>query len=249
MQENQTKETAVEEQPVKKEKKKKKGYTVTVPANKKGRHIMPFLNGLRILVVPFLWLMFPFKFYGKKVKDGACVYVCNHYQLLYAMYPICTTWEGVHIIAKDSVSKNWFLSRFAKRIKTIHAKRDGNDARVIIDSLKCLKNGEKICIFPEGTRNKSGVGMLPFHSGASVMAIKGKAPIVPMLIYKKPRLFRMNHILIGDPFELSEYYDQKLTEELIKEADGKLYQKLVDMRAEHTAFLGEKKNKKKKKDK
>ena len=59
----------------------------------------------------------------------------------------------------------------------------------------------------------------------------------------------MNHILIGDPFELSEYYDQKLTEELIKEADGKLYQKLVDMRAEHTAFLGEKKNKKKKKDK
>ena len=69
MQENQTKERAAEEQPLKKEKKKKKkGYTVTVPANKKGRHIMPFLNVLRILVVPFFWLMFPFKFYGKKVN-------------------------------------------------------------------------------------------------------------------------------------------------------------------------------------
>ena len=244
MQENQTKEwVEVIETP--KKKKKKKQYSITVPANKKGRHIMPFLNGLRILVVPFLRLMFPFRFYGKKVEDGACVYICNHYQLFDAMYPICTTWEGVHIIAKDSVSKSWFLSRFARRIKTINAKRDGNDARVIIDSLKCLKNGEKICIFPEGTRNKSGVGMLPFKSGASVMAIKGKAPIVPMLIYKKPRLFRMNHILIGEPFELSEYYDLKLTEEQIKEADGKLYQKLMDMRAEHDVFLQNKKKKKK----
>ena len=27
---------------------------------------------------------------------------------------------------------------------------DGNDVRAMLDSIKCLKNGEKICIFPEG---------------------------------------------------------------------------------------------------
>lgn len=77
------------------------------------------------------------------------------------------------------------------------------------------------------------------------MAIKAKVPIVPMMIYKKPKPFRLNHILIGEPFELSEYYDRKLTEEDIREADEKLRNRLLDMRREHAEYLASKKARKK----
>lgn len=134
----------------KKRKESKKKRSVTVPANKKGRHIMGLLNVLRVIVIPIFWLCLPFRFYGKrKVADGACVYIGNHYRIWDVIYPASTTWEGIHYISKKSVVHNWFMGFFCKHLKAIEVSRDGSDVRAIMDSLKCLKNGEKICIFPK----------------------------------------------------------------------------------------------------
>jgi len=46
---------------------------------------------------------------------------------------------------------------------------------------KVMQKKVSIWIFPEGTRNLSGVGMLPFKRGAFVMAIKCQIPIVPIV--------------------------------------------------------------------
>lgn len=236
----------MQEETSKQKEKKKKSRTITVKANKKGRHIMPLLNVLRVICVPFIWLVFPFRFYGKrKVKDGAALYIGNHYRLFDVVYPACTTWEGIHFVAKKSISKNPFMRFFTRRVKTIDASRDGSDARVLLDGLKCLKNGEKVCVYPEGTRNRTKEEFLPFKSGAAVFAVKAKVPVVPICIYKKQFPFRMAHVLIGEPFELSEFYDVKLDEEKIKQADERLLSALRGLRDEHTAFLNAKKAKKK----
>ena len=229
----------------KKEKKKKKS-TITVKANKKGRHIIKFLNFLRVIFIPFYYLVKPFRYYGnRKVKDGACIYVLNHYTIFDVVYAVSTTWEGIHIIAKKEVLEAPVLGAIARGVKVISANRDGNDVRALLDAFKCLKNDEKIAIFPEGTRNKEGVDMLPFKHGAAVMAIRSKTPIIPIVIYKKPRLFRCTHILIGDPVELSDYYDRKLTDEEVSQADEYLRDMMLNMKAEHTAYLASKKKKRK----
>ena len=43
------------------------------------------------------------------------------------------------------------------------------------------KKKASIWIFPEGTRNSSGIGLLPFKKGAFFMAIEGGMPIVPVV--------------------------------------------------------------------
>ena len=227
------------------DKKSKKTKTeITVKANKKGRHIMKLLNFLRVLVIPVYWLLKPFRFYGnRKVKDGACVYICNHFGMLDPAYPACTTWEGIHFIAKTEVNKMPLIGFLFRKVKGISVNRDGNDVRALLDCFKCLKNGEKICIFPEGTRNKTGVELQPFRHGAAAIAIKAKVPIVPMMLYKKPTYFRVAHVLMGEPIELTEYYDKKLTETDYEEADQKLYNIMLDLRREHTEFLQRKKKK------
>ncbi len=233
--------TAKEKLPATKTKKKAE---ITVKANRKGRHIMPFLNVLRVIVIPVYWIFKPFRFYGnRKVKDGACVYVCNHYGLMDIAYPACTTWEGLHYIGKKEVLSMPVVGWLFRLFKGISANRDGSDVRVLLDCFKCLKNGEKIVIFPEGTRNKTGVELQPFRHGAAAIAIKAKAPIVPIMMYKKPRYFRMSHILIGEPIELSEYYDRKLTQEDYNEADAKLFETMLALRRNHTEFLESKKKK------
>ena len=219
-------------------KNKKKQKDILVKANKKGRHIIPIINVLRCIVIPFYFLIKPFRFYGnRKVKDGACVYVCNHFTLFDPVYTAATTWEGIHYVGKRSLAEAPVMRWLVRKAKAITVSRDGKDVRGLLDCFKCLKNGEKVAIYPEGTRNKSGEGMLPFKHGAAAMSIKTKTPIIPVVIYKKPRYFRCTHILIGEPFEFTEYYDKKLTEEDFNVADEKLRGLMLDMREKHTQYL------------
>ena len=233
------------EEPVTKKAKPKKERNITIKANKKGRHIMKLLNFLRVLVLPVYYLLRPYRYFGnRKVKDGACIYISNHYGLMDPAYVASTTWEGIHFVGKKEILSTPVLGFLARRVKMISVNRDGHDVRGLLDCFKCLKNGEKICIYPEGTRNKKGGEMLPFRHGAAVMAIKCRVPIIPLVIYKKPKFFRCTDILIGEPIELSEYYDKKLSEEELKEVDEYLRQHMIQMREAHTKYLEEKKKSK-----
>jgi 1-acyl-sn-glycerol-3-phosphate acyltransferase len=237
-------ETKVQE-PEKAKKKAKKAYDVCNRVEWKGMKINRFLNFLRVVAVPFIWLFKPYKFYGnKKIKPGAGIYVVNHYGLLDIVYPSTLNWEGLHYIAKREIEENPLFNFLAKHVKAIKVNRDGSDVRGMLDSLKCLKNNEKICIFPEGTRNKSDEEFLPFKGGAAMLAIKAKAPIIPVLIYKRPKFFQMAHIVVGDPFEFTEYYGRKLTDEDIAKADAQILELMKKLRADHTEFLAQKKKKK-----
>ena len=232
--------------PAEKTKKKpKKAHLITVKANKKGRHKIGLINFLRVLIIPMYYLLRPFRYYGnRKVQDGTCVYVSNHYGVMDPIYVAATTWEGIHFVGKKEIFETPVLGAIAKKAKAISVNRDGNDARGLLDCFKCLKNGEKICIYPEGTRNKTDAEMLPFRHGAALMAIRCKAPIIPVVIYSKPKCFRRTDILIGDPLELTQYYDRKLSEEEMMQADEFLRQYMLDMRRKHTEYLDGKKKKK-----
>ncbi len=225
--------------------KKKKQYSILFKKNRKGRPTSRLLNFLRIIFIPFYFLVKPFRFYGKeKVPKGACVFVGNHYTLFDIVYPASTTWEGIHFLSKKENAQAPILGSLCRAVKVISVNRDGNDVRALLDCFKCLKNGEKISVYPEGTRNKTDAEMLPFKHGAAVMAIKAKVPIVPMMLYSKPRFFRCAHILVGDPVDLSEFYDKKLTDEEVSKADDKIRDVLLNLRKEHKEYLENKKKKK-----
>ena len=224
--------------------KEKKAYSITVKANKKGKHINAFLNLIRCVVIPPFFFVKPFRYFGeKKIPEGACVFICNHYALLDPVYVAALNWESVHFVAKKDLTKNAIMRFFMKHAKVIPVARDGSDARGLLDCFKCLKNGEKVCIFPEGTRNKTGEEMLPFHPGAAVMAIKCKAPIVPLVIYKRPKLFRFAHVLLGEPMEFPEYYGRKLNESELAEVESILRQRMMEMKKAHEEYLNSKKKK------
>ncbi len=225
--------------------KKKKQYSILFKKNRKGRPTSLLLNFLRIIFIPFYFLVKPFRFYGKeKVPKGACVFVGNHYTLFDIVYPASTTWEGIHFLSKKENTQAPILGSLCRMVKVISVNRDGNDVRALLDCFKCLKNGEKISVYPEGTRNKTDAEMLPFKHGAAVMAIKAKVPIVPMMLYSRPRFFRCAHILVGDPVDLSEFYDKKLTDEEVTKADDKIRDVLLNLRKEHKEYLENKKKKK-----
>ena len=82
--------------------------------------------------------------------------------------------------------------------------------------------------------------VLSDNSSKNCSALK-KAPIIPIVIYKKPRFFHVTHIIVGDPMELTEYYGKKLTEQDLAEADNKVRDKMLELHRQHTEFLNSKK--------
>lgn len=61
--------------------------------------------------------------------------------------------------------------------------------KVINKCADLVKNGTSICIFPEGTRNKSEEDMLPFHDGSFKIAEKANCPVVPIVLNNTDQIF------------------------------------------------------------
>lgn len=179
---------------------------------------------MRRIHAVFIKPFFPYTQLGhtEKFNDGAYIIVGNHKSVLDVIPAALCTNKPVHYMAKKELAEKRLGRWFTKKCDCILVNRDGSDVRAIMQAMKYLKNGEIICIFPEGTRNKTEDVFLPFKSGAAALSIRTKTPIIPMIQYTKIKAFKRSYVYYGEPFELSEYYDKKLTDEDIKEADEKL---------------------------
>lgn len=192
-----------------------------------------------IVMRPFL----PYKKVGHTdfFDDRAYVIVGNHLSVLDVIPAAIATSRPVHFMAKKELFEKGIGKWFTKKCECIPVSRDGSDVRAMMTAMKCLKNGESVCIFPEGTRNKSDEIFLPFKSGATAIAIRTKTPIIPLIQVRKIKLFKRSYYYYGKPIEFTEFYDRKLTEKDIEEADEKLKQILLKMYYDLEDWLDSKK--------
>lgn len=195
----------------------------------------------------FMRPFFPYKKIGhtEKFNDRAYIIVGNHKSVLDVIPAAICMDKPVHYMAKQELTQKRLGRWFTKKCECIIVSRDGNDARAVMQAMRYLKNGESVCIFPEGTRNKTDEVFLPFKSGAAALSIKTKTPIILMMQYKKIKAFKRSYYFYGEPFEFSEYYDKKLTDEIIKEADEKLKAKMLEIYNDLGEFFENKKKNKK----
>lgn len=199
---------------------------------------------LKKFMVAVTQILFPFKLVGaEKVEDGACVLVGNHYRIWDIVHMACTTKEKVHFITKKELYKNKFLAHLCGIVEAIPVSRDGQDAKAVMTALRYLKNGEKISMFPEGTRNRTEEELLPLKGGAAIFAIKAKVPVYPVMCPHKTRLFRRTKILVGDPIDLSAFYERRLTAEDYAAAEEVIREKMLETKRAAVEAFGKKKKK------
>ena len=93
-------------------------------------------------------------------------------------------------------------------------RRSREQSRLAIETAaQALRDGNSFLLFPEGTRSRTGE-LLAFKKGGFVMALKGKAAIVPLTILGARQAMRKGSsiirpvrvsVRIGAPIEPSEY--------------------------------------------
>ena len=128
-----------------------------------------------------------------------------------------------------------FLAYLCNKVEAIPVSRDGQDAKAVMIALRYLKKGEKISMFPEGTRNRTKEELLPLKGGAALFAIKAKAPIYPVMCVRKTRLFRRTKVIVGDAVDLSAFYDRKMAAEDYAEAEEIIREAMLSTRRNYLA--------------
>ena len=89
--------------------------------------------------------------------------------------------------------------------------------KTILQAIEKAKNGISICIFPEGTRNKTQDTFLPFHEGSFKIAEKANVPIIPMTIVNSAAVFEDHFPKIKKATVVIEYGKPIYPKELDKE--------------------------------
>lgn len=162
---------------------------------------------------------------------GPLIIVGNHVQLLeipllYArLQP-----RRMHGLVLAERWKNPVLGWMLNTAESIPLERGGININSIHTAVDVLKRGEILAIMPEGTRSRSGC-LQAGHSGVVLLALKSKAPILPLVTYggEKARdnlkKFRRTDFFInvGEPFTLNYEGSQANSQQRVQMLDEIMY--------------------------
>lgn len=152
-------------------------------------------------------------------KDTAVLYVGNHR----SFYDIILTYIRVPrptgYVAKKEMLKVPLLSIWMKHLHCLFLDRDNikEGMKTILTAIEKAKSGISICIFPEGTRNKTADTFLPFHEGSFKIAEKAGVPIIPMTIVNSSAIFEDHFPKIKRTTVIIEYGKPLFISDLPKE--------------------------------
>ena len=199
-----------------------------------------------ILYLPLI-LLYPTKVIHKERFDRKKKYVVasNHYSNADSLIYNVKFKKKFRYISKKELFKTKFTAWVMRTIGAIPVDRGNISPSAYKEILSVLKNNGQLFIYPEGTRNKVEDGeMQQAKEGLVLFASKGDAEIIPMLIYRKPKIFRKNYIIVGESFKIQGENPKKLTKEEIEENVKVYSEKMEALRNEVKEMISNKKKKK-----
>jgi 1-acyl-sn-glycerol-3-phosphate acyltransferase len=142
----------------------------------------------------------------------AYYYVSNHQGSFDPVVLVAANSYPHTYISKSENLKLPVIGKWGKLIGFIPFKREAFDENVTMlrEASRKLKQGQSICVFPEGTRSKSNQ-LINFKAGALVPAYLAKVSIIPTAMVNS---YQLDHskvdtitVLYGKPLLYADYKD------------------------------------------
>lgn len=146
-----------------------------------------------------------------KDKSQPLIYCGNHRTYADPPLIVVTAKRHVRFLAKEELRKNPLFAFLGVVFDGIYVKRDSKDVTALKTTLKALKNGESIALFPEGTRNGMEKGQKA-KDGAAFFAVKTGAKVIPVGISGGEKPFKKMTIRYGEPLDFSGRSKDELDE-------------------------------------
>lgn len=184
------------------------------------------------IVWPFFALFHPVRAVGREnIPEGAVIICPNHTKAsdpFFVLYAFGRK-HVMRAMAKAEVMRLPMIGWLLSKAGVFGVDRGAADVAAVKTALRFLKQGDKLLMFPEGTRVGEGENV-EAKTGAAMFSVRTGTPILPVYIPAKKNWFRPTTVVIGQPF-LPEVAGRKGTSEE--------YRAIADDLMERICALGE----------
>jgi len=177
-----------------------------------------FFRFMFTIAAPVICLFRPFRVIGKENLISGPAMVCSNHSAMIDPFLIAIAFgidDNVHVIAKIELFRIPVISAILWKLGMICVDRSINDISSIKASLGYLKKGEKVVIFPEGTRS-SEYDAHSAKSGAVKLAERAGVPVIPVFVPRKKPFFKRSDLVFGEPYLIEKKSEKRTAEEYVK---------------------------------
>lgn len=202
---------------------------------------------------PFLWLYFKHKIYyenesvSKKVRGKGALVISNHFSFkdyivnMFIFFP-----RKLYVVASEYSFHNALIRFGMKFWGGIEANRITKSPRFMVQSIREIKKGHMVQIFPEGHNTDDGT-IHDFYPSYILIALRAGTSIIPVVTDGNYGWFKRVHVLIGESIDLSQYASSpKPDKEEIGRLNDMVRQKVLELREELDLRIRKDKAKRKK---
>lgn len=122
----------------------------------------------------------------------------------------------ISLLAKKELSAGGKLNQIMKNLHVVLVSRHNTDMEAMRACMKVVREGHVLGIFPEGTRHHKGV-MEELETGVAMIALRAGVPLIPMLIPRKMKFFRINHCYVAEPIPMDDLREKGISKDTCQE--------------------------------
>ena len=157
---------------------------------------------LYCIVWPFFNLVHPCRAVDwENMPDGPVVLCPNHTSAndpLFVVFAL-TLKHRPQVMAKAELISIPVLGWLLEKAGVFAVERGKSDVGAIKRAMKCLKSGDKLLMFPEGTRSQDET-MGDAKTGAAMLAVRTGSPILPIYIPAEKKWFGRTPVVFGEAY-------------------------------------------------
>lgn len=115
-------------------------------------------------------------------QAGAALIVANHVSFLDPPFIGQAFDEPLYFFARKTLFNHPLVGKLLRSWQTIPIDQDKPDASSLKQTIRLLKSGKKVLMFPEGTRSLDGQ-LQKAEAGVGLFIAKSNAPVLPVRIF------------------------------------------------------------------
>jgi len=151
-------------------------------------------------------------------KTGGVILACNHQSFFDPVLATLALPRECDYMARDTLFRNALFRRLIESLNAFPVRRGEADVAAIKETLRRLKAGRLVTMYPEGTRTVDGrIGR--FLPGIGAIAKKAQVPVVPVLI-EGAYLAWPRHRRLPSRATIAVWYGEPVTPDLYRNMDA-----------------------------
>ena len=193
----------------------------------------------RVLAHIVFHTLLPVKFHHKErlLQDPPYVVIANH---RHALDPVVMAMgipkHQIVFLAKKELGSTPLTQNLLTRLHCILVDRHNADMEAMRACMKAVKMKKILLIFPEGTRHHEGQ-MEQIESGTALIAMRSKAPVIPIYFDRKLSWFKVTNLYVGEPIPYDDLLEEGINTETCEKMNERMretFRKII-RETEHTS--------------